>query len=279
METPAGSIAYLVVGHITQDLTPGGPRLGGTATFAALTARALGLQVGVVTAAAPDTPTAPLAGFPTLRLPSGRSTTFENIYQNGRRVQYVRAVAAPIGPAAIPLHWWRAPIVHLAPVAWEVDPSLASRFPTSFVGLTAQGWLREWDGDGRVRQVIWPAAERPLRHAAAVVVSVEDLEGDPAAAAAWARVTQVLVVTDGAAGGTVYWGGHARRFPAPSVPEVDPTGAGDIFAAAFFITLRETGDAWESARFAAVLASASVTRDGLDSIPKPAEIELARVSK
>jgi len=47
---PLAPVDYLVIGHIACDLTPAGPRLGGTAAYAALTARALGLRVGVVTA-------------------------------------------------------------------------------------------------------------------------------------------------------------------------------------------------------------------------------------
>ena len=42
-------IDYLVIGHITTDLTDAGFRLGGTATFSSLTANALGHSVGIVT--------------------------------------------------------------------------------------------------------------------------------------------------------------------------------------------------------------------------------------
>jgi hypothetical protein len=42
-------IDYLVIGHLTQDIIPDGFRLGGTAAYSALTARALGLRVGIVT--------------------------------------------------------------------------------------------------------------------------------------------------------------------------------------------------------------------------------------
>jgi sugar/nucleoside kinase (ribokinase family) len=55
--------------------------------------------------------------------------------------------------------------------------------------------------------------------------------------------------------------------------EVDATGAGDIFAAAFFIRLFSTRDPWEAARFATLIASHSVTRMGLNGIPTPQEIE------
>ena len=51
-------VDYLVIGHVAHDLTPEGPRLGGTVAYSALTARALGLRVGVVTAAGEETPEA-----------------------------------------------------------------------------------------------------------------------------------------------------------------------------------------------------------------------------
>ncbi|HAX70479.1 MAG TPA: hypothetical protein DCY14_12775, partial [Anaerolineae bacterium] len=53
----------------------------------------------------------------------------------------------------------------------------------------------------------------------------------------------------------------------------DATGAGDIFAAAFFARCVRTRDPWEAARFATQLASYSVTRVGLQGIPTPKEIE------
>jgi sugar/nucleoside kinase (ribokinase family) len=71
----------------------------------------------------------------------------------------------------------------------------------------------------------------------------------------------------------LYWNGDVRRFPAQEVTEVDPTGAGDIFAAAFFYRLYTTRDPWEAARFATQLATISVTRPGLRGVPTPEEIQ------
>ena len=48
-------VDYLVIGHVSQDLTPSGARLGGTASYSSLTAKALGLRVGVYTASGPET--------------------------------------------------------------------------------------------------------------------------------------------------------------------------------------------------------------------------------
>jgi sugar/nucleoside kinase (ribokinase family) len=64
-----------------------------------------------------------------------------------------------------------------------------------------------------------------------------------------------------------------RRFRPPQEQEVDPTGAGDIFAAAFFTRLYLTRDPWEAARFANQVAATSVTRRGLEGIPTAEEIQ------
>jgi sugar/nucleoside kinase (ribokinase family) len=112
-----------------------------------------------------------------------------------------------------------------------------------------------------------------------MVISLDDVAGDWEVAERWARQTAVLVVTQGAEGCTVFRRGHgARQFLAPPQVEVDPTGAGDVFAAAFFINVYETGDAWGSARFANHVAARSVTRVGLAGVPRPEEVALARVA-
>jgi sugar/nucleoside kinase (ribokinase family) len=86
------------------------------------------------------------------------------------------------------------------------------------------------------------------------------------------------VVTQGAEGCTVFVRGQgARQFVAPVQAEVDPTGAGDVFAAAFFINFFETDDPWASARFANQVAALSVTRPGLQGVPDPEEVGYCRV--
>ena len=88
-----------------------------------------------------------------------------------------------------------------------------------------------------------------------------------------AHQTRILAVTESAAGAVLYWNGDRRRFRAPDVREVDATGAGDVFAAAFFSRLVRTRDPWEATRFATLLATCSVTRVGLDGIATPREVE------
>jgi sugar/nucleoside kinase (ribokinase family) len=270
--TTVEPVDYLVIGHVAHDLTPQGPRLGGTAAYSALTAQALGLRVGIVTASGPETSLAPLGSIPILSLASPNSTIFENIYTEQGRIQYLRAQATRLDYSSVPEVWRQASIIHLGPIANEMDAVLPDNFSPALLGLTPQGWMRQWDSECRVSRGEWLDADTALARAGAVVISREDVNGDDALIEHMAQQTRVLVVTESAAGAVLYWNGDRRRFRAPKVTEVDATGAGDVFAAAFFTRLVATHDPWEATRFATMLASCSVTRPGLEGIATEGEV-------
>lgn len=266
-------VDYLIIGHVARDLTPDGARLGGTAAYSALTARALGLRVGIVTAAGTEILLNPLSDIPTVSIESKSSTTYENIYKQQGRVQYLRSQAAHIDLDRVPEPWRDASIIHLGPIANEINSSLPKGFSPSLFALTPQGWMRQWDSDGLVSTCEWTDAEAALSQANAIVISREDVNGDDLLIEQMAGQTKILVVTEGPAGAVLYWNGDRRRFRAPAVKEMDATGAGDIFATAFFVRILHTRDPWEAMRFATLLASHSVERTGLDGIPTTLEIE------
>jgi sugar/nucleoside kinase (ribokinase family) len=112
-----------------------------------------------------------------------------------------------------------------------------------------------------------------MGNSSAAVLSIEDVRGNEKLIEDMTSFIRVLVVTEGAAGARVYWNGDLRRFRPPQEIEIDPVGAGDIFAAAFFIHLYTTQDPWEAARFATQLAANSVTRFGLKSVPTQTEVQ------
>lgn len=266
---------YLVIGHVTRDLANGAFTIGGTVSYAARTASALNCRVGVVTSASLDLDLGQVLESATVvRIPSATTTTFENTHTpNGRR-QVLHSVAERLTPEMLPPDWQVAParsVVHLGPVAQECDPALVNAFGTAFVGLTPQGWMRCWDQDGHVSRCRWEKAEELLARADAVVISKEDVMGDEALVTRYAAQTRLLVVTQGAAGCTVYTG-QSHRFSAPAMRQVDATGSGDIFAAAFFVWLRRNGDPGAAARFANCVAARSVTREGLSGTPSLEEI-------
>jgi sugar/nucleoside kinase (ribokinase family) len=265
------ALDYLVIGHVSADRADGRVQLGGTAAFAGLTARAVGRRVAVVTSAAPDLDLSPLSQLHTSVVASPQSTTFENRPTPAGRLQILHARAAPLSAEHVPLSWRSISLVHLGPIANEVDAGLIDLFSGSFVGVTAQGRLRAWDSEGRVRATGFETIRPLLQMADAVVLSREDLSGSEEAARELASLCRVLALTDGPRGATVVAQGESRDLPAPTAVEIDATGAGDIFAAVFFHVLQHTSDPWQAGRSANSLASRSVSRRGLASVPSPEE--------
>ena len=268
---------FVVIGHLTCDERPGGRHvLGGTATYAAITARNLGYRVGILTRAANDFPQPELlANIELERLHSSTTTTFRNIYQDDQRQQFIRNRAGSLEAKDLPSAWRDAKIVLLGPVAGEIATPVARAFDSkTLLGVTAQGWLRQWDETGRVHTRTWAEAAELLPHARVLILSEQDLGEFTERLQAYITLTRVVVLTRGARGCTVFQ--RARMpFDAPAfrTNEVDPTGAGDVFAAAFLIRLHETNDTQEAARFANCAASFAIAAVGTTGIPMRDQIE------
>ncbi len=268
-----GSPEYLAVGHLTRDRQPDGHyRWGGTALYAAATAAAMGCRAAILTRTTPIDPLPTPPGVEIVSLPTATTTTFYNRYTpSGDRTQRLEAIAAPLTADELPSTWRQPKILHIAPVIGECDSSWL-HLRVTFVGLTPQGFLRHADAQGYIHPTPWPTAEHFLRHSDAVVLSIEDLGGDRRQAERWATLTPLLVLTEGARGGTYFHHGTERRYTTPTARSLDPTGAGDIFAAALFVALRK-GQAVETAiALAACVAAASVEAEGLSAVPNPATL-------
>ncbi len=267
---------YLLIGTVTKDLLPDDSFvIGGTITYAGVTAKRMGWRPVIVTAAAPDfTPPAALAEADWHILSSPATTTFRNVYTPRGRRQTIGPIARSIRPADIPLDCHQADVVHLCPLAQDVDPTIANGCAQVLLTTTPQGWLRQWNDQGHVSLGDWQGAEQLLPNLNATVISIEDIEGSWAIAHRWAAQTEILVVTQDKDGCTVFHQGQAITAPPRPAQVLDPTGAGDIFAAAFFIRYYETGDLRQSAYFANVTASISLERPGPEATPWRYEVEI-----
>lgn len=279
---------FLTIGHVTRDLRPDGTfSLGGTVTFAALTAHRLGLAAGIVTRADPQLAIDLPHLLPDLALqlcPSTATTIFKNLYDEGFRTQYLHARAESILPTDIPPDWLASPIVLLAPLAQELDPSFVTLFPRrpgTIIAATPQGWLRRWDATGRVWPTPWDTAEQILPLLDVLILSHDDLlpfandnrEEADAMLARWSMLVPLLVATDGRYGATLFRHETAQRFPAYAANEIDPTGAGDVFAAAFLTHLHRHGEPEKAVAFANCTASFSIQQQGIAGIPTLAMVE------
>jgi sugar/nucleoside kinase (ribokinase family) len=235
----------------------------------------MGFRVGVVTSWGSEFPLGDLRQIPISNLPVEHSTTFENIYTAEGRIQKIHHQASTLDTYLIPDPWKSAPIVHLAPIAQEVEPSLVRLFPQSAIYLTLQGWLRNWDNDGYVHEAEWPEGSFVLANADAGVISSEDVSRNETRIDELVAPSRLFAITNGPRDTRVYWNGELRTFTPPPFPEIDPTGAGDIFSTVFFIHYYRSGDPWEAALFANILAARSITRVGLNSVPRAEEIDIA----
>lgn len=273
---------FLAIGHVTRDLRSDGTfSPGGTVTFAALTASHLGLASAIITRADPSL----IALLPTFlpaislhALPSSQTTTFANHYQDGFRTQYLYARAEQLQPADVPADWRDAPIVLLGPLAQEISPEFVSLFPRrpgTLIAATPQGWLRRWDDDGRVWPTPWQMADQLLPLLDVLILSHDDLlpfadgkrnEAD-AILTQWSTRVPLLVATDGRHGATLFRQGYTQRFPSYPAQEVDPTGAGDVFAAAFLVHLHKHNDPERAVDFANCIASFSIEQADIQGIP------------
>lgn len=274
----------LLLGHVTRDLAgetvESGYRQGGTVSFAAITSLRMGRHPTIITRAA--TP-ADLAELPDsverLVLPSAETTTFANIYTPSGRVQYLFARAGDITAADIPARSRSARIVLLGPLVNEIGADIAPLFgEQTLVAAVPQGWMRRWDETGRVFAKRWESAPDILPFVDVLVASMEDIDYDLRRLTPLFQWVPLIVMTEYRDGSTIY-----QRQPDGSIEvtkvaprpasEVDPTGAGDIFATAFIIRLQETGDPIESARFANVTASYGVEHLGVFGVPSRATVK------
>src|SRR5438309_10900997 len=258
---------FVAVGHVTLDRFGGEVRPGGAALYAAVTADRLGLSAGILTSHADDFPLDLIPPrIEVVSVPAPATTVFEHHVTDDEREMRVLSAAAPLGEADVPEDWRDAGLVLLAPVINEVDAQLAAAFGDASVAAEAQGWLRGLGRDGAVRTVRWETAMQTLRSLQARFLSASDVRGQESAMTEWVQRVPIAVVTAGRDGALLYVNGERYELRARPALEVDPTGAGDVFAATFLVQYRRDGDPWQAAAAAACAGSLAVEGMGWSSL-------------
>ncbi len=310
------SFDYVTVGHVTVDVlaADSSRRPGGGAFYSALQAARLGLRTLIVTQGlAPEIEALlePYRAELELRiLPAPATTTLETSWSGTARTQRLLAWGGPIA-AEIAVE---TQILHFAPVARET--SAAWRGDAVFVGLTPQGHARAWDESaekgggaaemdedaepssgaaemdrcaqmgGKIVSATLPSDRKSLdallpRDCKAVVVSAQESLACAPLLHAAAAGGAVIAITAGAGETSVQSpGGEVTRVPAPRVADpVDDLGAGDVFAAAFFVALHEGLPLQRAAAFGNTAAAIRIESSGADAIGNRSAIEARLAGK
>ena len=273
---------FLSVGHLSFDvhLTASGDRSlpvpGGAAAFTALTAR--NLTPGAVAAVVSAGPGHPFAEEQVSRIErrvvrSSANTVFEDRVIENHRMQRLLDRANRISLVNVPGPWRRPKLLLACPLLNELPLNCRRWFAPEFAGLVPQGWFRAVADDGHI-ELTAPEVERIAGPWDVIVLSRQEAEAGRDLRP-WEELCDVLAVTLGDEGAELRSGGRTIQIAATKAPRVvDPTGAGDVWAAAFSIRYAETGDAEESGRFASAAAAICVGRPGLEGVPQSrAEVE------
>lgn len=269
---PSDPIVCLAAGHITVDRYGDARVPGGSAWYAARTWAALGVRPRIATAFGADLPDwGALRDLEASVVPAARSTRFVNEYPPGRpRVQWVEALAPAVRSESLPERWRRPDVLFLAPVINEIDAGAwVDRLRPRLCGLGLQGFVR---GVGRrvpgtdrrpVRPFPWEPDPETLARVDVVFLSEEDLRlAGVALVERLRREVPLVVVTRGAAGCRLFARDRVVETGVFPTVEVDPTGAGDTFAAAFLLARSRGAAPAEAARFGAAAASIVVEGRG-----------------
>ena len=267
---------FVAIGHVTLDRFGESTRPGGSALYAAVTAHRLGLSVGLLTSHGDDFPLEVIPPkIEVVSVPAADTTVFEHRHEPSGRVSHVRSVASPLTADDVPNDWRGASLGLLAPVVDEVDPIIATLFTEGAVGAAAQGWVRHVKPDGLVIPRAWHSAERLLQSVQALFLSREDIRGQEAEVAEWFQRMPVGVLTADRAGALLFVNGERYEVQPRPAREVDPTGAGDVFAATFLIQYQRAGDPWLAAAAATCAGSLAVEGEGWSAVADRAALDAA----
>lgn len=252
-----------VIGHLSRDLIGDAePRIGGAPWYAARALRVLGRRASVLAKCGEAerrryASRCAALGLPTTVLGSGETTSFSIRYEGGKRYMTVEAIGEP---------WKPRELGGLRDAAWvQVAPLLRSDFPEPTLAALARGRRVLYDGQGLVRVPELGPLQRDanydpavLRHITVLKLSEDEarvLVGDVDEASLLALGVPEIVVTLGDEGSLVLANGRADVFPARPVDALDPTGAGDGWAAVYLAARADGYPPIQAARRAAAIVA------------------------
>jgi len=172
----------------------------------------------------------------------------------------------------VPEEWRNPDVLLLGGVAAEIHGRAGEAFAAEVVGANAQGWVRAFGPGGEVRPCEWQRPDENLAGVHALFLSEHDIPGALRRSRDLLSFVPMIAVTSGWRGLSLVTREGTEQVPGFPRTEVDPTGAGDVFAAAFLMRYQETGNPSEAAVFACCAASCVVEGVAATTLGDRAEI-------
>ncbi len=263
---------YVVVGYLLHDIVDVDGKIsespGGSAMYCSMTAKKLGMKVGIVSRVGQDYRYHDiLDGIDKSGVGmQEKTTTFFDIYRDGRRKELVFNIGKKLRKKDFPREFLNAKAVHIGPVIDEVHKGLikmVKKKSSALITADIQGFIRkEKNGDvvpkkfklGILKYIdILHCSEDDLRDSR---IKISDIE----------RKCNHILLTRNSRGSVLIWDSRRISIPPFNTIEKDPTGAGDVYMAAFAKRFLETNDPEESGRYASAAASFCVEDFGINGI-------------
>jgi 1D-myo-inositol 3-kinase len=262
----------LVLGSITRDVEAGGRSLpGGVVHYAGLAFAALGARTRVVTRSRVEDAgelLGPLrsAGVETRALPSAATTTYANDYTGAEDRHELLAASDPIEPGDLPQPWRSADAIHLGPLhRRDLLPETVASL-SGLVGIDLQGLARLGSAAG-TRLATNPELKDFLVHVAVAKAAEEEIavlrEGMTLGELRREYALAELLVTRGARGALLVTRNGVEEIPAVPAVRRFPTGAGDVFLAAYLFARASGREPRVAGHFAAHASAAQIEHGAL----------------
>jgi sugar/nucleoside kinase (ribokinase family) len=280
----------LVAGFITIDRIELSMRhitsIGGPPSYAGLLCARFGFDVMALTKVGADFPDEQIVWLARNGLQlraidrsSTKKTTRFNVVNNGKeRLLYLIERCDDLSPEQVPDKQFNASLI--SPLAHEISTQVFDevRKRSDFCFLDPQGFVRVFDGSGRVTVDTW-SDERILGNVDALKMDLEEanaLTGTYDGKAALVKLSKRVrkaVVTRGSDPALVLEGNKVLQIDVPKVKVVDSTGAGDIFAGALISCFLRSRDFLWSCCFGIAASSMSLNSIALGKIDLPRSVD------
>lgn len=276
----------MIVGHLSIDsiILPTNQKpyviLGGSASYASLSAQRLGANVSIITKIGGDFPQAYLWWLKqedvdvssAKKIEESCTTRFELKYSEDLSDRVLRLLSkAPLITVDDMPKALRAKAVHIAPITNEVEYEVVEKMHkcADFLSLDPQGFLRIFDENGSVSYGLL-GNKNVLEFVDIFKSSVEEIKFATGISDVNSAIksihdfgVKIVITTMGVKGAVLSIEGATYNVPA-CIPEkiVDPTGAGDVFIGAFLTEYIKGEDSMWCACVGSAAASIAVENVG-----------------